>query len=420
MEYGIIGEHLKHSFSKEIHGLLADYEYTLREIPRQELQEFMEKRDFKAINVTIPYKESVLPYLDEISPIAKRIGAVNTIVNRNGSLFGDNTDYFGLKSLVLKNLDPKGKKVLILGSGGTSKTAVAVMTDLGAEKVARVSRSGRDGALTYEQAAQQCSDAQVLVNTTPCGMYPHCEEKPIDIRLFPKLEAVIDAIYNPLRSELVLDGLEAGISAEGGLYMLVAQAVRAVEVFLGTTLPAGTLEQVFAKLKGEKENIVLTGMPGCGKTTVGSILSSKLHREIVDTDAEIVKRIGQEISAFFAELGEEAFRREEQTVIAHVSSQTGKIISTGGGAVLRDANVRRLRSNGKIVFIDRALESLMPTADRPLALNRTALEARYRERYGRYCSTADVQVRADCPPEEVAQRILKALGVAEASGKDLL
>ena len=269
-QYGCIGKKLTHSFSKEIHAKLADYDYELIELTEEEIAPFFEKRAFAAINVTIPYKQTVIPYLDSISPVAQRIGAVNTIVNKDGKLYGYNTDYYGMKALVERvGIDLNGRKVLILGTGGTSKTAQVLAADLGAGEVLTVSRKKTEAYITYEEAVCDHSDAQVIINTTPSGMYPNCEDKPIDIANFPKLEGVIDAVYNPLRTNLVLDAQERGIKAEGGLYMLVMQAVVAVEHFLDTAIPKETADRVFASIYASKENIVLTGMPGSGKSTVG-------------------------------------------------------------------------------------------------------------------------------------------------------
>ena len=271
-QYGCIGKKLTHSFSKEIHAQLADYRYDLIELTEDEIAPFFAEKAFAAINVTIPYKQTVIPYLDEVSAIAKKIGAVNTIVNRNGKLYGYNTDYYGMKALIEKvGIDLTGKKVLVLGTGGTSKTARVVAADMGAQEVLIVSRSAKEGCITYEEAAKD-SDAQVIINTTPSGMYLDCESEPIDISAFPQLVGVIDAVYNPLRTNLVLDAQARGIPAEGGLYMLVMQAVVAVEHFLDTEIPKDRADEVFASVYAAKENIVLTGMPGSGKSTVGRLI----------------------------------------------------------------------------------------------------------------------------------------------------
>lgn len=257
--YGCVGKKLTHSFSKEVHGKLADYQYDLIELTEDEVPAFFEKKDFAAVNVTMPYKETVIPYLDSISPIAQRIGAVNTIVNGDGKLYGDNTDYFGLKALIQRvGIDLTGKKVLVLGTGGTSKTARVVASDLGASQILVVSRKKTDEAITYQEAVTAHQDADVIINTTPCGMYPDCDFKPIDIDAFPQLDGVIDAVYNPLCTNLVLDAKKKGIKAEGGLYMLVMQAVVAVERFLDTSIPREVADEVFTSIYNAKKQEELT------------------------------------------------------------------------------------------------------------------------------------------------------------------
>ncbi len=412
MKYGLIGEHLTHSYSCEIHAQIADYEYELHEVEPSKLGEFMTKRDFKAINVTIPYKQAVIPYLDGISETAKRIGAVNTVVNRGGKLFGDNTDFAGMLALAKHaGVDMKGKKVLILGTGGASKTAHALAEYQGAESVHYVSRSGRDGGISYEQAVSGHGDAQVIINATPVGMFPNQGGCPIDISAFPKLEGVLDAIYNPLRSNLVLDAQERGIAAEGGLYMLAAQAVHASAVFLDKPLDESLVEKAFGSVKNDKLNIVLVGMPTSGKTTVGGILAEKCGRALDDTDDHIIKKIGMPISDFFAKYGEPEFRRIEKETIAELSATGGRIIATGGGAVLDPENIRALRRNGVIVFLDRALDNLVAADDRPLASRRDALERLYTQRYEIYCAAAELHIDANITPEGEADEILKELGI---------
>lgn len=391
-QYGCIGKKLTHSFSKEIHARLADYEYDLMELAEEEIPPFFAARNFAAINVTIPYKQTVIPYLDEVSDIATRIGAVNTIVNRAGKLYGYNTDYYGMKALIDRvGLDLRGKKVLVLGTGGTSKTARVVATDLGASPVLTVSRRKTEEFITYEEAAALHADAEIIINTTPAGMYPDCESGPMDIGGFSRLEGVIDAVYNPLRTNLVLDAMERGIKAEGGLYMLVMQAVVAVERFLDTKIPKETADRVFASVLASKENIVLTGMPGSGKSTVGQLLDLEGF-ELVDTDTEIEKRCGCTIKELIAEQGEIAFRDLETQVVRDVSSVSGRIISTGGGAILRKENVRCLKRNGRLYFIDADLSRLRATGDRPLSNTQDKLTKLYNDRIGIYRATADVTV----------------------------
>lgn len=406
MKYGCIGEHLKHSFSKEIHNALTDYEYDILEIPKEELADFAEKKDFLAINVTIPYKELIMPHMHYIDAHAKEIGAVNTIVNRSGKLYGYNTDFHGMSELIRHaGIQIKGRKVVILGTGGTSKTAFAVAKALGAKEVLRVSRSAREDAIIYDELYEKHSDADVIINTTPCGMFPNISDSPIDISKLKNLSGVIDAVYNPLRTSLILDAKKRGISAEGGLYMLVSQAVRASEIFIGTTYPNNETERIYKKIVRDKENIVLIGMPASGKTTVGNILAEKMDREIIDTDELISMRVGKSIPVIFSEYGEEYFRRIESEIIEEVSSKTGVIISTGGGAVLNENNVNALRKNGRIYFIDRPLDALIPTSDRPLASTREAIEKRYNERYSIYTSSSDVIIDASCDAHSVADKI---------------
>lgn len=405
-KYGCIGKKLTHSFSKEIHRALADYEYELIELAEDEIAPFFEKKDFAAINVTIPYKQTVIPYLDSVSEIAERIGAVNTIVNKDGKLYGYNTDYYGMKALVERvGLCLKGKKVLVLGTGGTSKTARVVAADMGADRVLTVSRRKSEEYITYAEAAELHSDAEIIINTTPSGMFPDCESKPIDISAFKRLEGVIDAVYNPLRTNLVLDALAKGIKAEGGLYMLVMQAVVAVERFLDTEIEKTVADSVFAKVFAAKENVVLTGMPGSGKSTVGRLLNIDGY-EFVDTDAEIEKRCGCTIKELIGNKGEKYFRDLESEVVRDVSQNSCRIISTGGGAILREQNLRYLKRNGKIFFLNAELSRLQATSDRPLSDTIDKLAKLYAERMDIYKSTADVTVPDMETPEAEAEYIL--------------
>ena len=408
MKYGLIGEKLGHSFSKDIHNMLADYDYQLTEIAIEDFHAFMEAKDFNAINVTIPYKQDVIPYLDSISDVAKSIGAVNVIVNKDGKLYGYNTDFAGMEALTKHmGLLLSGKKVLILGSGGTSKTAYALAKSLEARKILRLSRTAREDCITYEDAYRNHLDAEIIINTTPAGMFPKVDSCAIEIERFTKLEGAIDAVYNPLRTEFVQRAEKMGAKASGGLYMLVAQAVFAVEHFLDCKLDSSKLDEVFDKILESKENIVLTGMPSCGKTTIGKALASKLDWQLIDTDAEIVKKAGKPITDIFAEEGEKAFRDLESQVISDVSMMQGVIISTGGGAILRDENIKALKKNGKVYFIDRKLEDLAATKDRPLSSDIESLKKRYDERYDIYCHTADVRIINDKKIEDAINAILK-------------
>lgn len=406
MQYGCIGEHLTHSFSKDIHGLLTDYLYELTEIPMGQLDAFMEKRDFKAINVTIPYKQDVIPHLKEIDPVAAQIGAVNTVVNRDGELHGYNTDFGGMADMIrYAGIRLQGKKVLILGTGGTSNTAYAVAKHLGAKEIYKVSRSEKPGVVTYDQVLRTHPDAQILINTTPRGMFSREGGMALDPASFSQLEGVVDVVYNPLRTEFVQQGLKLGVPATGGLYMLVRQAVLASEIFLGKAYPEGTTEKVYKTILSSKENIVLTGMPGSGKSTVGRLLAEKLSRPFVDVDVRITETAGKTPAQIITEQGERAFRDIEADVIRSLSAENGCVIATGGGAVLRQENIDNLKQNGKIFFLDRPVEQLLPTDDRPLSSTKEAILQRHRERYPIYTTTADVVIPNAASAEAAAELV---------------
>ena len=407
-KYGCIGKKLTHSFSKEIHAKLADYKYELIELDEYEIAQFFNKKDFSAINVTIPYKQTVISFLDYMSDVAKRIGAVNTIVNKNGKLYGYNTDYYGMKALIQKiGIDLKDKKVLILGTGGTSKTAQILTADMGAAEVITVSRSKYVKFITYEEAETLHSDAQVIINTTPSGMYPDCDSQPIDISVFSQLEGVADAVYNPLCTNLVMNAKNRGIKAGCGLYMLVMQAVVSVAKFLDTEIEKTVADGVFREIYASKENIILTGMPGSGKSTVGKLLNIEGFT-FIDTDEEIVSRCGCSIKELISSKGEKYFRDLETEVIRDVSSNGCRIISTGGGAILREENVKALKRNGKLFFINADSERLCPTDDRPLSDTVDKLKKLYKERIDVYKATADVIVPDMATPEAEAEYILNA------------
>lgn len=414
--YGCIGKKLAHSFSKEIHAQLADYDYELIELAEEELAPFLEEKNFAAINVTIPYKEAVIPYLDSLSDVAARIGAVNIVVNREGKLCGSNSDYAGLKALIERvGVSLAQKKVLVLGTGGASKTACVVAEDLGAAEIVTVSRRKKPGSVTYEEALAEHADAHIIINTTPVGMFPDCDATPLEIESFSQLEGVIDAVYNPLRTNLVLSAHERGIRAEGGLYMLVAQAVTAVEAFLGTSIAQETTDRIYARILSSKENIVLTGMPGSGKSTVGACLASDMvcraevlrSYEFFDTDSEIEKLCGISIKELIETRAEEYFRNLETKVIAEVSSQHSRIIATGGGAVLREENVRALKRNGRLFFLDADIRRLQATQSRPLADTYAKLEKLYEQRLETYQKTADVVVPDMGTPQAAADAVIE-------------
>ncbi len=404
MKYGLLGKKLAHSYSKIIHESFAPYEYELLELTEAELDSFMKKKEFSAVNVTIPYKETVMKYLAAIDAAAKEIGSVNTVVNKNGALCGYNTDFYGLRALLINNgFELKDKKVLVLGSGGTSKTATAVGRSLGAKEVCVVSRNGE---LNYQNVLSLHGDAQYIINTTPCGMFPDNKSSAISLDGFGALEGVCDVIYNPLRTPLLLEAKEKKLKYCGGLYMLVMQAVKASELFLGTEYPESTGSSVYEKLLREKENIVLTGMPGSGKSTIGALLSKELSRSFVDTDELIEEKAGITIPDIFSKFGEEYFRKLESEVIAETSKKTGLVVATGGGAVLKKENVKNLSQNGKIFFLDRPLEQIVPTADRPLSNSELSLKKRFAERYEIYQDTCDERIPVDGVPQHALKLIL--------------
>lgn len=408
MKYGLIGEHLGHSFSKAIHEKIGDYVYEIKEIEPQNVASFIEARDFYGINVTIPYKEVVIPMLDYVDESAKKIGAVNTVVNKNGKLYGYNTDYSGMKALVMRvGAEIEGKKVLIIGTGGTSKTARAVVSDMGAKEIIFVSNVKAPNALSYEEVYAIHTDADVIFNTSPVGMFPKNNASPIDLTKFPKLTALIDVVYNPIETKLVREAKKLGKKAEGGLYMLGAQAVYAYEHFSGKTVDKSLCDSVYRDVLREKDNIILIGMPSSGKTTVGKRLAELTGKEFVDTDALIVKESGREISEIFRVDGEAYFRDLESKIIEDVSKLNGLVIATGGGAILRENNVDTLKQNGKIYFIDRSLSLLIPTDDRPLSSTKEAVTKRYNERYDIYLKSANVRVDGDGSVDTVANEIYK-------------
>jgi shikimate dehydrogenase len=404
MKYGLIGEHLTHSFSKIIHERLG-YEYELCESEPDALDGFMKARGFVGINVTMPYKQAVIPYLDEIDEVAKEIGAVNTVVNRDGKLYGYNTDFYGMEKLFFHaEIDPCGKKVAILGSGGTSKTATSVLKKLGVGEIISVSRSGHT---RYEDLYNKHKDIDIIVNTTPVGMFPDIHEKVVDISAFKNLSGVMDAVYNPLNTTIVSEARMKGIKAEAGLYMLVAQAIRASELFLDTKYPEYITDVIYNGIRAEKENIVLIGMPSSGKSSVGRLLAEKLDTVFVDTDEMIMDRIKMPIKDFFALYGEEKFREIESEVIGELAARGGLVIATGGGAILKEENVLNLRYNGKLLFIDRPIDDLVPTDSRPLSSDRETLNNLYQQRLPIYNEICDIRIEAHGTEVEIANNILE-------------
>ena len=400
MQCGLLGRKLGHSYSPQIHSHLASYEYTLFEKEPEELEAFLKNGGFTGLNVTIPYKKDVIPYLDELSPTAKRLGAVNTIVRReDGSLIGHNTDYFGFCSMVGRSgLAVAGKKVLVLGSGGASNTAVAALEEMGAQVVV-ISRSGENN---YDNLHRH-ADAAVIVNTTPVGMYPKTGVSPISLERFQKLEGVLDVVYNPARTQLLLDAESRGLIAMNGLWMLVAQAKESAEWFAGVQIPDGKIAKIHGLLRAQMENIILIGMPGCGKTTVGQALATMQGKRFVDADAVLEERVGRKITDIIPTDGEEAFRQMETDTLAELGKQSGLVIATGGGCVTREWNYPLLHQNGTILWLTRELDKL-PTHGRPLSQT-GKLQQMYAVREPMYRRFADAVISNDAAVEQTIAQI---------------
>lgn len=387
LKCGLLGEKLGHSYSPQIHSMLADYEYKLFEKSPEELEDFLKSGEFDGLNVTIPYKKSVMPYCTELSPTAAQIGSVNTIVRRSdGSLYGDNTDAFGFENLIVHNgIEVKGKKALVLGTGGASVTAQAVLKNLGASEVVVISRRGEDN---YENIAKH-ADAEIIANTTPVGMYPNNGKAAVDLTQFPKLSGVLDVVYNPARTALLLQAERLGIPCAGGLYMLVSQAKRSCELFTGKSIPDSEIDRIERVLLHQMQNIVIIGMPGSGKTTVSTMLAEKLGRKIFDTDTIVSENAGMTIPEIFAAQGEAGFRRLETEATAEVGKLSGNIISTGGGVVTVAENYELLHQNGVIVWIARDTNKLARDG-RPISLS-SDLNELYAARLPLYDRFADIK-----------------------------
>ena len=400
MQCGLLGRKLGHSYSPQIHAFLGDYRYSLFEKEPEEVEAFLKSGDFTGLNVTIPYKKDVIPYLDELSPEAQRLGAVNTIVRRpNGSLIGHNTDYFGFRYLVRDSgLQVTGKKVLVLGSGGASNTAAAILQELGA-KVIIISRTGENN---YENLDLH-ADAAVIVNTTPVGMYPDTGRSPLRLDGFPALEGVLDVVYNPARTRILLDAERRGLVAVNGLEMLVAQAKQSAEWFTGTKIDDAVIARIHHALRLQMENIFLIGMPGCGKTTVGQQLAQRLNKKFVDADEELEKRAGRPITEIIPRDGEAAFRTLETQTLEALGKQSGLVIATGGGCVTQMRNYDLLHQNGTIFWLTRALDKL-PTDGRPLS-QAGRLEQMYEIRRPMYRSFADAVISNDGALEDTLAEI---------------
>lgn len=405
ISYGLCGRTLKHSYSKIIHEYLGNDKYELLSLEKDELYELFESKNFSALNVTIPYKQDALNLCDIVSDEAKAIGSVNTVVNKNGTLYGYNTDYFGFVYMLNRaGITLKDKKVVILGSGGTSLTSRAVCKGEGARETIVVSRKGK---VNYNNISDH-ADADVLINTTPVGMYPDNGRAPVDLSIFKNLSGVVDVIYNPIRTALVIEAEKRSIPATTGLPMLVAQAVRAHEYFFDTKVDDTVIEEVYFKCLMKILNVVFVGMPGCGKTSIGKAYASLVKRSFLDTDI-FVEQAGMPIPEIFEKYGEEAFRDKETAAIGMLSSMSEKVIATGGGAVKREKNVELMKQNGVVVYLKRDLDKLS-TEGRPLSQGGDEkIRQLYEERHALYENAADVVIETHEDVEECADRLYKMI-----------
>jgi len=409
MLYGLIGEKLGHSYSKKIHESFGKYDYDLIELDKNGFVAFMEARNFTGINVTIPYKKEVLPFCDALTPVAKAIGSVNTMYFRDGKLVGDNTDYFGFNYMLYRSgISLKDKKVLILGAGGSSLMVVKSAKDLEAKELIVASRTGLDATISLRQTNEH-ADSQIIINATPVGMYPHNGESLVSLKDFPLCEGVIDLIYNPLLTHLLYEAKSLKIPFSNGLSMLAAQAYKAFELFTGGSLETDIIEDTIFLLEKKIKNIVLTGMPGSGKTTLGMLLAEKLKCPFIDTDDIIEKRIGMAIPLFFEASGEEEFRKIESQVSKEVGKYQGHVISTGGGIVLNPLNMEALSQNATMFFLDRPLENLA-SVGRPLSKSLDSLRIMSSQRIPLYKSHSDYIINVLENPYENINSILKVLG----------
>lgn len=406
MQCGLLGRKLSHSYSPQIHNLLGNYSYSLYETEPDRLEDFLCNTNFSGLNVTIPYKKAVIPYCCELSGCALKLGAVNTIVKKSdGSLIGHNTDYFGFKSMLKRSgLTVTGKKVLVLGNGGASATVVAVLKELCANPVV-ISRSGENNYNNLQKHA----DAAIIVNATPVGMYPNVDESPVDLSSFLTLEGVLDLIYNPAKTKLLLQAEELGLVAENGLWMLVAQAKESAEWFTGTTIDNAKIANIHRTLQQKMQNLILIGMPGCGKSTIGQILAKLLNRKFIDADSEIINSTGMTIPQIFEQSGEAVFRQIETAVLAKLGMQSGIVIATGGGCVTKEENYHHLHRNGTIIWLKRDINELA-TDGRPLSKD-GQLEKMYSIRKPMYENFSDFQVENQTTPDDAANAIISTLNM---------
>ncbi len=403
-KFGLLGRTLGHSWSPQIHGMLADYGYKLYEVEPDDLDRFLRETDLDGMNVTIPYKKDVLPYCAQLSDAARRIGSVNTLVRRSDGWYGDNTDYTGFRYIVERSgVDVAGKKTLVFGTGGASLAVKAALAEMGADPIVSVSRTGENNYGNLDRHR----DAAILVNTTPLGMFPNTGAAPASVADFPACQGVFDVVYNPQRTAFLLEAEKLGIPHAGGLGMLVAQAWRSAEQFAGHDIPKSKIEEIMSTLSRQMSNIVLIGMPGCGKSAVGRALARALDRTFIDADGEIVKAAGRSIPDIFASEGEAGFRARETAALAELGKGSGAVLATGGGCVTREENYPLLHQNGVIVWLTRDLAKL-PKAGRPLSQQNSA-ETLYEQRRDKYAAFADITVDNNGPLEETVTQILEAL-----------
>ncbi len=403
-KYGLLGRTLGHSWSPQIHAMLADYDYRLYETEPEVLGNFLTTTPLAGMNVTIPYKKDVIPYCAQLSDAARRIGSVNTLTRHSDGWHGDNTDYDGFVYMVKSaGISVAGGKALVFGSGGASLAVKAALADLGAGPIVTISRSGPDN---YDNLDRH-RDARLLVNTTPLGMYPKTGVSPVTVADFPACQGVLDVVYNPQRTQLLLEAEALGLPHAGGLSMLVAQARRSAELFLNLSIPDGRVAEIVAALSRQMENIILIGMPGCGKTTIGQALATALHRPFYDADDQVVEKTGQSIPALFAAGGEAGFRAEETAVLAELGKGSGAVIATGGGYVTREENYPLLHQNGTIIWLRRALDAL-PSDGRPLSQIHSA-QTLYEQRKGLYRAFADAEIDNNGPEEETLRALMEVL-----------
>lgn len=403
--YGVLGRVLGHSYTPVIYRELAGLDYRKFEREPDQLEEFVHSDVWEGFNVTIPYKKELVPYMEELSDIAQRMGNINTVTRTvDGRLRGDNTDYYGFKVLVESlDLDLAGKKAVVFGgSGGAGSTAMMVLADLKMNPVS-IDRTGENSYANLDLHA----DAALAVNCTPVGMFPTCPAAPCTLDVFPKLEGLVDIVYNPARTALMMEAERRGIPYAGGLLMLVAQAAQAVERYTGEVIDMKRIVDVTRRLSATEQNIALIGMPGCGKTRVGECLAKLLQREHVDIDHALANELGMSCADFIERKGETAFRIRETEVLARIAGQSGLVISSGGGIVTRDENYPLLHQNSLIVMLDRPLEELA-TKGRPLTAKH-GIEELAQQRMPIYRAWADLTVSSTDCAANTAAALMSAL-----------